>query len=354
MKIFVGMDLASQGLRYYALAENGKKLKSGSLPWSSEAWEKLFSELGSADQLCVAFECSPDAFRARRLCISLGVEFYPFHAAHFSGVTRSKKKTDRIDAEKIARALRAQNLPWRVELPDDDLAHLRNLISERELMLGILRKLGNRARGMARQWSIALSKYKSHDIGGWWEEALEAAPAQQKPDFCRLAMVALATLQCLEQLEERMEEQIEVCELEQEVTLLQTIPGIGRLTAICLVAFLIDGRRFGSVRKAASYAGLVPSVSQTGQCTKDEQILGPITKEGPPVLRRLLVQAAQSAANGHQLDRTRWRLWFDKTCARRGRRRAIVALSRKLIVTAQAMLRDRQAWSPDILRLAEA
>jgi len=350
MKILVGMDLASQGVRYHALNEMGRACGSGPLPWTRKKWASLFEELGGAEQIIVAFETGPDAYRAEAICLSLGVQTYPFHAAHFAGVTRSKKKTDRIDARKIAQALRSDGLPRRVQLPGEAIAKLRNLVSEREMHLKIVRQVQNRARGLARQWGLDLPAYHHRRRQQWWEDALEAVGRDHRRAFARMAAVALAALQSLELVEDAMEAQVEKAGLQREVEILDSQPGFGRLVAISVAAFLCDGSRFTSGRKAASYMGLVPWVSQTGKCQSDERILGHITKEGPPILRRLLIQAAQAAANGKQLDHTRWKPWFANLRRRRGRRIAIVALARKLTVTSHALLRDGVEWDPDYLR----
>lgn len=350
MKILVGMDLASQGIRYHALDEMGRTCGSGPLPWSREAWAERMQEWEGAEHVTVAFETGPEAYRAQALCLALGAETYPFHAAHFAGVTRSKKKTDRIDAKKIAQALRSDGLPRRVALPCAAIAALRNLVSEREQYLKIIRQVQNRARGLARQWGLDLPAYSHRHRQQWWDDALEAVGRPHRDTFARMATIALAALQSLERVEEAMEEQVTKAGLENAVELLDSLPGFGRLIAICVAAFLCDGSRFSSGRKAASYVGLVPWVSQTGECKSDERILGHITKEGPPILRRLLIQAAQAAANGNQLKRTRWHAWFSALRRRRGRRIAVVALARKLMVTSHALLRDGVCWDPEVLR----
>jgi hypothetical protein len=68
---------------------------------------------------------------------------------------------------------------------------------------------------------------------------------------------------------------------------LQTIPGVGERVATAIYATVGDATRFHRASELASYAGLVPSVEQSGQSRRN----GGITKEGTPGLRRMLVQA---------------------------------------------------------------
>lgn len=347
MKILLGLDLASESNRYFALDERGQKVGSGPLSWSWEAWATLMDDLGGPEHVIAAFETSPEAYRAESICIWLGVETYPFHAGHFK---KPKKKTDKRDAERFARALRGDNLPERVELPSEEIAQLRNLVSEREQYLKILRKVHNRAKNLARQWGLALPTYNKRKPQQWWEQLLESVGPKHRPAYARMATVAFAALQSLDLVQEAMEEQVEKAGLQEATEILTSVPGFGRLTAICVAAFLETGTRFSSGRKVADYVGLVPCVDQTGKHTNDERILGHITKDGPPILRRILVQAAHSAANSKKLERTRWKPWFLQLKKRRGRRIAIVALARKLIVTAHALLRDEKEWDPEMLR----
>ena len=124
------------------------------------------------------------------------------------------------------------------------------------------------------------------------------------------------------------------------VQLLDTVPGLGPRTAEAVVAHLDDPRRFKSGKQVAAYGGLVPRQYQSGE----DDRRGRITRRGPAVLRKLLVQCGWA-----MLRYNRWaRAAFDRLSRGKARRKqAVVALARKILVRCWAMLRDGVPWRSD-------
>jgi len=121
------------------------------------------------------------------------------------------------------------------------------------------------------------------------------------------------------------------------VKLLETIPGVGPRTAEAVVAQLHRPERFDSGKQVSAYAGLVPRQYQSGETDRR----GRITKRGPGLLRKVLVECAWVML--------RYNGWAREVYARlsRGKARkkqAIVALARRLLVRCWAMLRGKTAW----------
>jgi transposase len=347
MSILVGMDLGSKSVRYDLSTERGFKKRTGSLSWDKEEWRELFEEYAE-QRAMVAFETGPECYRAKRILDELGIEYHPFHAQSFLSVWKSKKKTDRIDASKIRRALQGGALPEKVHLPDDEQAKLRNLVSHRELYQKMLVQLCLQTIGMGRQWGVNLPKYNREDGVKWWENAIEKLPPKCRKGVEQNYRVALTLYQSMDELEEEIEEQVDRAGQKERVKALKTIPGIGDVIGPAVIAYLGDAERFSSARKFASYVGLTPSVDQTGI---REARLGHISKEGPPVLRRLFVQAARRSSQSKAFQGTRWKRWFERLVKRRGKKIAIVALARKIAEVCYAIIRDGKAWDPSRLRL---
>jgi transposase len=117
---------------------------------------------------------------------------------------------------------------------------------------------------------------------------------------------------------------------------LETIPWVGPVTVEVLISELGDVRRFGSQKKACAYAGLVPGRRESAGKARD---LG-ITKEGSALLRWVLVEAAWRL-----VGRTRrWGSIFEGLAKRRGRRRAIVAVARRLLCVMVAMMQSGRGY----------
>jgi transposase len=156
----------------------------------------------------------------------------------------------------------------------------------------------------------------------------------------------LETLQALRKQREEVLDRIakhiqQHADLSRSVKTLLSVRGIGMVSAAVIVAELGDPTRFGDGKAVSAYFGMVPSVDQSGPST----VLGRITKKGSPHMRRILCQVAQVvSAKGAQ----RLRGWYAQVKMRRGGQKAIVALGRRILVIAWAMLRDQTCYQdPD-------
>jgi transposase len=123
---------------------------------------------------------------------------------------------------------------------------------------------------------------------------------------------------------------------DDRVRLLDTMPGLGPRTAEAVVAHLDDPKRFRTGKQVSAYGGLVPRQFQNG----DDDRRWLISKRGPAVLRKLLVQCAWA-----MLRYNPWaRAVYDRLCRGKARKKqAVVALARKVLVRCWAILRDKAA-----------
>jgi len=120
--------------------------------------------------------------------------------------------------------------------------------------------------------------------------------------------------------------------------LLQTIPGVGPRTAETVVAYLGDAGRFTKGKQVSAYGGLVPRQYQSGETDRR----GRITRRGPALLRKLLVECAWVMLRYNGWARA---VYLRLTQGGKARKKqAIVALARKLLVRCWAMLRDQAPW----------
>jgi transposase len=126
--------------------------------------------------------------------------------------------------------------------------------------------------------------------------------------------------------------------------LLMTIPGVGPITAMFMVAEIENIRRFKSYRHLSSYAGLVPRLDASA----DKQRMGRITKQGSPYLRTALIEAAQAAAR----TKGRLNIFFRRRIVKSGYQKAIVATAHKIIQYAFYILRDQKPYRERIDALA--
>jgi transposase len=122
--------------------------------------------------------------------------------------------------------------------------------------------------------------------------------------------------------------------------LLMTIPGIGPLTALRFISLIDDPKRFAKSRSVGAYLGLVPTVRTSGVSRK----LGRLTRLGASELRKSLFLCAQALLTRSRKD-NQLREWARRIARRRGTKRAILALARKLAVTMHAVWLSREPYA---------
>jgi transposase len=249
-------------------------------------------------------------------------------------------KSDESDAEKLARLGRLdasllRPVHRRSDAAREGLVHLRvrdTLVRERT-------RLVSSVRSISKSFAFRVPKCRT---------ALFPAVAREKLPEEILAMVGplLDTVETLTQQIERAEATLS--ELAQEVfpesELVRQIPGVGVVTSLAFVLTLDDPARFAHSRDVPAYLGLVPKRDQSGQMDRQ---LG-ISKAGDTPMRRLLVQSAQHILGPLGRDSTirRWGLALAQRGGRRGYRRAVVAVARKLAVIMHRLWVTGEVYEP--------
>ena len=141
----------------------------------------------------------------------------------------------------------------------------------------------------------------------------------------------------LKKVEKRLEEFAQSAPLREREAraVLDTIPGVGLVTIETILAELGDWTRFKNSAAVVSYAGLDPGVRDSDGRRKDLKI----TKAGSPLLRWVMIQLA------HRMKRTsRWSRVFAQISRRAGKKKATVAMARRLLTVIFAMLRDGREY----------
>jgi transposase len=253
----------------------------------------------------------------------------------------TKRKTDRDDALRLAQLEALGQLPT-VVLPPKQTREWRALIAYRQNLVGRRCAVQNRIRALLvgqglpaprghRAWTeLGLQGIEAH------AHALAAcAPAELWRGLLQLALTEYRqTRELLEQAEARLDA---LAQADADVQLLETIPGVGSRTAETVVASLGDARRFANGKQVSAYGGLVPRQFQSGETDRR----GRITRRGPALLRKLLVECAWVMLRYNPWARA---VYQRLSRGKARKKQAIVALARKLLVRCWAMLRDRTPW----------
>jgi transposase len=128
----------------------------------------------------------------------------------------------------------------------------------------------------------------------------------------------------------------------KEIELLETIPGIGKLTSRVILGAVDEVKRFDNKKCLAKYGALTPRLYQSGSVTR----LGRISRDGRHEIRRVLLQCSHTVARMKSYEARPLREFFERIKKRRGKKIAIVALARKLLTIAYGVLKANSAYDP--------
>jgi len=257
-----------------------------------------------------------------------------------------RNKTDGADAKGLLEAIRNDDIrPVPVKSIDQHV--LASLHRMRSAWMATRTARLNAVRGLLRELGFAIPVGSNQVVP--FVQALVGDAESGLPDPMRVLLAD--TVREIRDLEARVrtaERSLEGLASECPVaTRLQTIPGVGLLTATALVAFVGNAHRFRSGRHFASYLGLTPRESSSGL----RRSLGRISKRGDPYLRMLLIHGARSALCHAKKKRSsehdRLRAWALERERQSGHNKAAVALANKLARIAWAVWRnDRPFLAP--------
>jgi transposase len=254
----------------------------------------------------------------------------------------TKRKTDRDDALRLAQLYALGQLPT-VTVPPRADRQYKALIAARQALVGRRVMVQNRIRALfngeglpvprgARAWTEAGLK----GIEQFARPLVECGPEELWRGL--LGQAVLEYRQVLELIGE-LEKKLDVLgKSRPAVKILESMPGVGPRTAEVVAAHLGDATRFKTAGQVSAYAGLVPRQFQSGEADRR----GRITRRGPAILRKLLVECAWCSL--------RYNAWAREVYLRIShggkarKKQAIVALARKILVRCWAMLRDGAPW----------
>lgn len=283
---YVGLDVHSKLFVVCVLNEGGQVVKRGRLREVSQLLTFL-EEIEGRFELC--FEASCGYGRWFELLRKYASRVVVAHPGRLRLIFRSKRKNDRIDAQKLAQLLALDLVPA-VHVPTPDVRAWRELINYRTGVVNKRTRAKNEIRAILRTLGIDAPKRP----GLWTKKGLawlRTLELEQRLHRVRLRQL-VDEIEALTQNIKEVEAELSFYSKDNLwVDQLRSTPGVGLRTAEAVVAFLDNPHRFRNAKQVGAYFGLVPCQDQSA----DKNRLGHITREGSPVVRRLLCEAAWQA-----------------------------------------------------------
>lgn len=329
--IYVGVDLHLRSCSLCAKDARGTVVERATVANREPALVRCFGGLQRRHgELAVAAEGSSFFAAFYRRVRGYAARMVMAHAAEVKAIAQATLKTDRVDAERLAELLRLDALPegW---IADEATRALRSVTRLRSQLVKSRTQWKNQVRAVLHKEGVEAPTGMWSKPGRMWLEAQALGPAL--PAMLRMVDTADALAAGQEKtLRHKAAE-------DTRLRWLETIPGVGVVTAAVILAELGDAARFRHARQVASYAGLVPVVRESAG---KRLARGRITRAGPPALRHALVEAAWSAVR-HSPE---VRGFYLGLCRRKAKNVAIVAVARRLLMAAWALLRHGECFDP--------
>ena len=336
-KLTIGLDLGDRNSWYCVLDEAGQIQLEQRVRTSAKT---LYEVFGAMPRSRIALEIGTHSPWISRLLRELGHEVIVANARKVRLIGESRKKDDRLDAQTLARLARIDAallcpVKHRSAKAQADLTVIR----ARAGLVRARTALVNTARGLAKSYGERLRGCNVRNMNPEKAEGLS-------PELQAALEPLLAGLESLSEQICEYNEQIEKLAQESypQVALLKQIKGVGTLIALTFLLTLEDPHRFRKSRDVGCYLGLQPGRRNSGQSQPQMHI----SKEGDPYLRTLLVQGAQHILGpfGIDCDLRRWGLKLAGRGGKSGKKRAIIAVARKLAVLLHHLWVSGEVYEP--------
>ncbi len=342
MDKYIGFDIDSKKVSVCVIEQGRKDVYATIGPDIGSMKHFLLSQKKEGSRLHLAYEVSGySGYIHDQLCECVD-SIAVCNPTKTTWIFRTKKKTDRIDARKLAVLLFIGELPT-VYVPSKEVRQWRQMILQRRNTVKDVCRVKNRIRALLK----SVGHFKAGFKGSWWNKT-NMLWMRQRGTGTELWQMQLGLLMDEYELHNKQLERITdyldgYLNVKPGAVLLMTIPGIGPRTAEAVLAYTDDVARFGGSREYCSYFGVVPNLDQSGDCRR----LGHITKHGPSVVRWLLCEAAwKSIRKSPSLKR-----FYERVMNSDAKRKkiAIVAVGRKLLSIMRAMLKTGELFNEELV-----
>ena len=331
-EVFIGIDVHKRTYFFTALCD-GEVVKGCSVKADPYTLVKVVDKLFKGAEILTAYEAGFSSFVLHRVLISEGMRNIVVHPASVEEESRNRVKTDKRDSKKLAEQL-AAGRPKGINVPSPELEHRRLLTRTREQLTRQRRRLMVQIRMKFHQFGLMDPDCRQVLRRAMVHEILK----EEIPQPLRLSVTVLLRLwdgvdKELKTLQRELKEE---AKQDPRQKTYRSIPGFGFLSAWTLSNELGDMSQFPNERTLFSFTGLTPSEHSTG----DSRRRGHISRQGSSRLRHILVEAAWVAIRrdaGLARD-------FSRISLRAGKKRAIVAIARKLVGRARALFRKNQLY----------
>jgi transposase len=328
--VFVGLDVHKKTIVATALDKEGRKLDQTEMSaYDDEVVDHLRALPGRKHvvlEACSVWEHVYDAAGPLAAIVKLA------HPKKTRLIAEATLKTDRVDSLALANLMRMNGVA-EAYAPDEPTRELRRIVRDRQFYKGQQVSVKNHTYSFLLRRGV---QYEDGILG--LKRKREALRGLNIPEVDR----GLDMLKKIEETCKELDEEIHrAYEASKEAQLLASIPGVGELTAVTLVAEICPIDRFPNIEKLCAYAGVVPSTRQSGETVHH----GHIIRDSNKLLRSVLVEATWiHKSKDKQSDVTRK---AKRLTRKRGKGIGSIAGAHKLLRIIYAILKRGTPYTPE-------
>lgn len=331
----IGCDLGDKRSALCVLRADGEMERPKSIETTKEGFRAFFTRPPAH----VVIEVGTHSRWVSVLLKELGHQVTVANARRVQLIAQNDNKTDQVDAELLARLGRVDvkllaPIQHRGMEVQADLA----VPKARDALVSCRTKLVNVCRGLSKSFGVRLPKCSAESFH---KQAWEQVPEELRPALASI----FGTLKAIQEAIAKEDKAIErLAKKYPDVEVLAQPNGVGVLTALVFLLTLEDKSRFASSRSVGAFVGLRSKKKQSGDDDPELRI----TKAGDPFLRRLLVQCGNYILGpfGKDSDLRRWGLKLAQHGGKNARKRAKVAVARKLSVLMHRLWVTGEVYEP--------
>ena len=337
--LYCGIDLSKKSSNYCIVDDDGRVVAEGKVDNDRADFRKALADYS---QLKVLIEASNNAFWVADAVEELGHDVAVCDPKSVLSIGRDHTKTDKRDARNLAKCCRVRAYVS-VYRPTADERAGRMPIVAREQLIRARTKLINLVRSTLASEGILVAKCQGKTFSEKVENARDKGRISDAmwvalgPVMNSILQLTLDELGLMKMFEEE-------AETNETTKLLTTVPGVGPVVATAFRRMVLTPKRFESGRQVGAYMGLTPTTYQSGKTHRR----GQISRQGSRRLRWLLTMAASALLKSTKESALRqWgmRKWKQFN----SRKKAVVAVARKLAVLMWAMWRDGERFDAKLV-----
>lgn len=332
----VGVDLGDKFSYACVLSADGQVVSRFRFSTTQAGFRGRF---GRRPRSRVVVETGTHSPWVSRLLKGFGHELIVANSRRVALISKNKKKTDRQDCELLARLGRADPvllapIEHRGEQSQLDLAVLR----ARSATVRTRTQLINTVRGLVKATGARLPACTSESFHNSARPSVPEGLAPAVEPLFDLIESLTATIKSYDKQIERL------CRRHEPTQHLQMVPGVGPICSLAFALTIEDPRRFRCSRQVGAYLGLVPKLDESGDSKPQLRI----TKAGDVDLRTLLVTSSHYILGpwGPDSDLRRWGLALAERGGKNGKKRAVVAVARRLAVLLHHLWKTGEVYDP--------